>query len=157
MTDGCASAASVSSGKKRIKWILPAAAVVLLAYTLLSGWFSHAESVTIETLYAMYGELETLPDFDGLFCREGSLYLLRDDARIEAPPLPCCLEARSSGRVKGVAKIGDDIFFYLHGFVDNYTGYVLSRDTVIDLNELDSVERKMEYEHGLKCYAIFSR
>lgn len=66
-------------------------------------------------------------------------------------------EARSSGRVKVVAKIGDDIFFYLHGFVDNYTGYVLSRDTVIDLNELDSVERKMEYEHGLKCYAIFSR
>ena len=147
-------------GAKNLKTgrIVGIVVVIVLALLLLCGCTLKKDRALFDMMVAMYDELEEFPDFDSLRYRDGTLYFVTYPEGIEkeAPSLPHCMQALSSKRVQSVFKIGDDIFFVLNGILDNYSGYVLSQDTQIDLNELDSVERTLVPVYGLYCFSFLS-
>lgn len=96
----------------------------------------------------MYEELEPYPDFDMLLYKDGKLYIksYEENYEIALPQLPLCIQTmRDRKKVKGVKKREDDIYFTTSGIVDNYQGFVLSRDTNIEMGELMTLKRKLGY------------
>lgn len=113
----------------------------------------------ISLLNAMYEELEPYPNFDMLFYEKEKLYIrsYEENYQMELPQLPSCIEAmRDKKIVKGVEKKGDDIYFTTSGAVDNYSGFVLSRDTNIEMDTLITLKRKITYEFGGLRWYYFS-
>ena len=116
------------------------------------------EMEKIDMIYAMYEELKGVPDFDALLYKDGTLLAVDYEDNIQMPlaGLTNCIDAMSNGRVKSVMKIGNDIFFTMKGFVDNYSGFVLSEDTLIEMHTLNSLNREIRYEYGLFCFSFCS-
>lgn len=113
----------------------------------------------ISLLNAMYEELEPYPNFDILFYEKEKLYIrsYEENNQMELPQLPSCIQAMQDKKiVKGVEKKGDDIYFITSGFVDNYSGFVLSRDTNIEMGTLMTLKRKIAYEFGGLRWYYFS-
>jgi hypothetical protein len=137
--------------------------LTILIVTCLLGaacWLSRLETKQIDMIYAMYDELKELPDFDALLYKDGVLFAVDYDKDMRMPlsGLTNCMIAMSDRRIiKGVMKIDDDIFFTTQGFVDNYIGFVLSEDTLVDMNTLSSLQREIRYEYGrLFCFSFRS-
>lgn len=132
---------------KRGKWVVIILAVV--ATITYVHFLRYNETQELKSLLnAMYEELEPYPNFDMLLYKEGKLYIksYEENCEKELPQLPLCIQAmQERKRVKGVEKRGDDVYFTTSGIVDNYHGFVLSRDTNIEMGELMTLKRKLGY------------
>ena len=124
------------------------------------GLVEERDERTFSLIAEMYEELEDLSDAEMIRYNDGNLYAIDfhgTQTMLQKELYPCSFAALKQRRVLYVSKIGDDIFFILQGILDNYSGYVLSKDTSIDMQLIKGIERELTpVTPGLVCFRFFS-
>lgn len=141
------------------KKLLCGGLVVVFILFLCPIFLQQRSENTFYTFTKMYEELADQPDFEALSYENGELRAITysNDSSIILSNLPFCISALEQYRVKGVQKKGNDIYFITKGIVDNYSGYVLTSDTIVDMQTLISLNRELAYhESDLFCFSFSS-
>lgn len=120
--------------------VLFVAALILASIFLQNDPWLEAD---ICTWQAAYDELTALPDFEYVSVREDGSFLLHSygepaQSAVLPPSIADMLHERD---LLGLRKSGNDVFFITSRAVDDEFGYVISRDSCVDMDGLWHIER----------------
>lgn len=92
---------------------------------------------------AAYDDLAALPDFAYVSAQDDGSFLLHNDGEPDqSATLPEAIADMLHARdLLGLRKSGDDVFFITSGAVDDEWGYVISRDSAVDMDGLWHLDR----------------
>lgn len=92
---------------------------------------------------AAYDNLATLPDFAYVSAQDDGSFLLHNYGEPDrSATLPEAIADMLHERdLLGLRKSGDDVFFITSGAVDDEWGYVISRDSAVDMDGLWHLDR----------------
>lgn len=132
-----------SSRAKVIKYLF--VAVLVIGIIFAAGARSPEKRISDFTqLASVYDELQAYSEFASLEYTDGRIIIRYADGstdELESDRYPQTKNLLSSGTVHSIFKQGDNAYFVIGGFADNYCGYILSQDTQVEMEEITTAER----------------